>query len=136
MANGSARSTGGRPDGGWGWMRPVSSSCRSATGSRRKGFQRVLRVNPALLPDFPRSAFRRDCGPGSERDNGPELERQVRALGLDGRVMLIGARPPKAVALWLGAADLFVLASDRRVAPTWFGRRWPAAGQWSPPARA
>ena len=39
--------------------------------SRRKGFQRVLRVIPALLPDFPDLRFAVIGGPGSAARHGP-----------------------------------------------------------------
>jgi glycosyltransferase involved in cell wall biosynthesis len=40
-----------------------------------------------------------------------ELERQARALGIDGRVRFLGERPKQAVAELMRAADLFVLPS-------------------------
>lgn len=85
--------------------------------SPRKGFQRVLRVMPALVSDFPDLGFAVVGGPGGEADNGPELERQARALGLEGRVVMAGPRPPDEVVLWLNAADVFVLASDLEGCP-------------------
>lgn len=47
---------------------------------------------------------------------GPDagaLERQASALGLEGRVHLLGSVKPDALAKWLSAADLFVLPSER-----------------------
>jgi glycosyltransferase involved in cell wall biosynthesis len=85
--------------------------------SPRKGFQRVLRAMPALVRDFPDLGFAIVGGPGGEADNGPELERQARALGLEGRVVMAGPRPPDEVVLWLNAADVFVLASDLEGCP-------------------
>ncbi len=85
--------------------------------SPRKGFQRVLRVLPTLLHDFPALRFAVVGGPGGEGDNGPDLERQARALGLADHLILAGARPPEEIAQWLNAADVFVLASDLEGCP-------------------
>src|SRR5262249_13557413 len=79
--------------------------------SPRKGFQRVLRVLPGLVADFPDLTFAVVGGPGAEGDNGPELRRIIAELRLDGHALLAGARPPDEVALWLAAADPFVLAT-------------------------
>lgn len=85
--------------------------------SARKGFQRVIRVLPRLLETHPGATVVIVGGPGGEPNNGPALEEQVRALGLEARVRFAGPQPPARVADWLNAADLFVLASDYEGCP-------------------
>jgi glycosyltransferase involved in cell wall biosynthesis len=51
-------------------------------------------------------------GRGAKEDNSAELHALTQRLGLSDRVLFVGAKNPDQVALWLGAADLFVLASD------------------------
>lgn len=80
--------------------------------SRRKGFHRVLRVLPEMLREFPDLVFAIVGGPGAEAHNEPELRWLTEELRLSDHVILAGARPPEEVALWLNAADAFVLASD------------------------
>jgi teichuronic acid biosynthesis glycosyltransferase TuaC len=46
-----------------------------------------------------------------------QLESQVRALGLEENVMLVGAKPHAQLATWYSAADLFCLASSREGQP-------------------
>jgi glycosyltransferase involved in cell wall biosynthesis len=85
--------------------------------SRRKGFHRVLAAMPALLPHVPDLRLTIVGGPGAEGNIGPQLARMTAELGLGDRVTLAGPRPPEEVALWLAAADLFVLASDHEGCP-------------------
>jgi teichuronic acid biosynthesis glycosyltransferase TuaC len=85
--------------------------------SPRKGFQRVLRVMPELLRAVPDLRFAIIGGRGGEGDNGPELRRLAAELDLAERVVFAGPQPPERVALWLNAADLFVLASDHEGCP-------------------
>jgi glycosyltransferase involved in cell wall biosynthesis len=85
--------------------------------SGRKGFQRVLRVLPGLLEEFPDLRFAIVGGPGAEGNNRPALERLAAQLNLAGRVIFAGPQPPDEVACWLNAADLFVLASDCEGSP-------------------
>jgi glycosyltransferase involved in cell wall biosynthesis len=85
--------------------------------SARKGFQRVIRVLPELLRTYPTATFAVVGGPGGEANNKPALDALVKALGLEERVLFAGAQPPARVAEWLGAADLFVLASDYEGCP-------------------
>jgi glycosyltransferase involved in cell wall biosynthesis len=80
--------------------------------SRRKGFQRVLRVLPELDADLAIVG-----GTGAEPSNEADLRRLARELRLERRVSLLGARPPAEVATWLNAADVFVLASDHEGCP-------------------
>lgn len=85
--------------------------------SPRKGFQRVLRVMPELLGAVPDLRFAVIGGPGAEGDNLAELRRLAAHPALAGRVIFAGSRPPEEVAVWLNAADLFVLASDYEGCP-------------------
>ncbi|MGH7072318.1 MAG: glycosyltransferase [Acetobacteraceae bacterium] len=80
--------------------------------SPRKGFQRVVRSLPRVLEVDPDLKLVIVGGPGAEADNSADLRALVGALGLTDRVSFAGAEPPDRVALWLGAADLFVHASD------------------------
>jgi glycosyltransferase involved in cell wall biosynthesis len=80
--------------------------------SRRKGFHRVIAVLPRLFDAYPTVSLAVVGGPGVERDNARDLQRQVRAPQVAARVVLAGAQPPDIVRIWLSAADLFVLASD------------------------
>jgi len=85
--------------------------------SPRKGFDRVLRVMPDLLADMPDLSFAIVGGAGVERDNIATLERLVRESSLESHVIFTGAQPPEQVALWMNAADVFVLASDNEGCP-------------------
>lgn len=80
--------------------------------SPRKGFHRVIASLPEVFQSCPDTRLAIVGGPGAEGDNGAELATQARELGAAGQVLLVGAKPPEEVALWLGAADVFVLASD------------------------
>ncbi len=83
----------------------------------RKGFQRVLRVLPRLAREVPGLLFAVVGGPGAEGNNGPQLADQVRRLRLEKHVILAGPQTPEAVARWLAACDVFVLASDYEGCP-------------------
>jgi len=85
--------------------------------SARKGFHRVLGVLPALLREFPDLTFA--IVGGMEAGGGYEaaLRRQVAELDLADHIIFAGPRSPAEVALWLNAADLFVLASAREGCP-------------------
>jgi glycosyltransferase involved in cell wall biosynthesis len=85
--------------------------------SPRKGFHRIIQVLPALLTEYPDLHLAIVGGVGVERTNAPQLCRLVRDLGLEARVRFVGEEPPARVALWLNAADVFVLASDMEGCP-------------------
>jgi len=85
--------------------------------SPRKGFDRVIRVLPDLLTGMPDLSFAIIGGAGVERDNVAALERLVRDSSLEAHVTFTGAQPPEQVALWMNAADVFVLASDNEGCP-------------------
>ncbi len=80
--------------------------------SPRKGFHRVIQSLPRLVEACSDVHLAIVGGRGAEHDNSVELRALVRDLGLADRVLFVGAQAPDGVALWLGAADAFVLASD------------------------
>lgn len=80
--------------------------------SPRKGFHRIIRALPHLIGRDPRVHLAIVGGKGAEGDNAAELASLARGLGVTEHVAFVGARPPEDVALWLGAASAFVLASD------------------------
>jgi glycosyltransferase involved in cell wall biosynthesis len=80
--------------------------------SPRKGFHRIIRNLPHVIETCPEARLAIVGGRGAEEDNSAELEALVRRLDLADQVLFAGAQTPEAVALWLGAADVFVLASD------------------------
>jgi teichuronic acid biosynthesis glycosyltransferase TuaC len=80
--------------------------------SPRKGFQRVIRSLPRVLLSHPEARLVIVGGKGAEEDNSAELRTLVERLALSDRVVFAGAKSPAEVALWLAAADVFVLASD------------------------
>ncbi len=80
--------------------------------SPRKGFQRVIRAFPRAIESVPDLRLAIIGGRGREADNSADLRALAGASGLTDRVLFVGAEPPDRVALWLGAADLFVHASD------------------------
>lgn len=83
-----------------------------------KGFGRILRVLPEVLRHEPNLVAAIVGGnPVGERGNFAELQRLVADRGLSDRVIFTGEQPPAAVALWLNAADVFVLASDMEGCP-------------------
>jgi teichuronic acid biosynthesis glycosyltransferase TuaC len=80
--------------------------------SPRKGFHRVIRALPRVIASCPDACLAIVGGRGAEADNSAELHALAQELGLTERVRFVGAQTPERVALWLGAADTFVLASD------------------------
>lgn len=85
--------------------------------SKRKGFHRVLKTIPGVLQEFPNVVFAIVGGPGAEGNCEPELKRLMQELKLSDQVVFAGERLPEEVALWLNAADIFVLASDYEGCP-------------------
>jgi glycosyltransferase involved in cell wall biosynthesis len=85
--------------------------------SPRKGFHRVLAVLPELLREFPDLTFAVVGGTEDGFGYDAELRKVADKHGVSGRVVFAGPRPPAEVALFLGAADLFVLASAREGCP-------------------
>jgi teichuronic acid biosynthesis glycosyltransferase TuaC len=80
--------------------------------SPRKGFHRIIRSLPRLIACCPDVRLAIVGGRGAEKDNSAQLRALVRELAVADRVLFVGAQMPQSVALWLGAADAFVLASD------------------------
>ncbi len=80
--------------------------------TRRKGHHRVLDLLPELLQQVPDLRFVVIGRSSLEGDAGPELREQARRLGIEDRVIWAGERTPDEVAMWLNAADVFVLPSD------------------------
>jgi teichuronic acid biosynthesis glycosyltransferase TuaC len=80
--------------------------------SPRKGFHRVIRSLPRVIEFCPDTCLAIVGGRGAEEDNSADLRALVQRLGLAERVLFVGSTTPDGVALWLGAADLFILASD------------------------
>jgi teichuronic acid biosynthesis glycosyltransferase TuaC len=85
--------------------------------SPRKGFHRVIRSLPRVLQSSPDVRLAIVGGKGAEEDNSAALEALAGQLGLSEMVLFVGAQTPDQVALWLAAADVFVLASDYEGCP-------------------
>ncbi len=85
--------------------------------SPRKGFQRVIRSLPRVVETCPEVRLAIVGGKGAEQDNSAELKALAQDLGLTDRILFPGAEVPDRVALWLAAADVFVLASDYEGCP-------------------
>jgi teichuronic acid biosynthesis glycosyltransferase TuaC len=85
--------------------------------SPRKGFHRVIRSLPRVLQSCPDVRLAIVGGKGAEEDNSGALNALARQLGLSEKVLFVGAQTPDQVALWLAAADVFVLASDYEGCP-------------------
>lgn len=80
--------------------------------SARKGFQRVVRSLPRVIEGYPDMRLAIIGGKGAEPDNSSYLRALVEQLKVTDRVQFVGPETPNRVALWLAAADAFVLASD------------------------
>lgn len=78
----------------------------------RKGFHRVIEVLPQIREVCPDLIFLIIGGASPEGNNRPELEKQVKALGLENCVRFLGARRPEDLPAILSAADVFVLATS------------------------
>jgi teichuronic acid biosynthesis glycosyltransferase TuaC len=86
--------------------------------ARVKGFELVLRTIPELATTHPGIRFVIVGGPAATSGDYPtQLAAEVDRLNLSDHVMITGSVPPERVALWLSAADLFVLASEREGSP-------------------
>ena len=83
-----------------------------------KGFHRIINALPALQRKYPDLMFAVVGGSASTSGDYPRHLRQlVKTLNLLSSVVFTGALPPDRVRLWLNAADLFVLCSDREGCP-------------------
>jgi glycosyltransferase involved in cell wall biosynthesis len=77
----------------------------------RKGFHRVIDTMPDLLERFPKLRYLIVGGPGPEGDISAELHAQIKRLGLERSVILLGTIAPERLNVPLSAADAFVLAT-------------------------
>lgn len=80
--------------------------------SPRKGFQHVIHALPRMIESAPDLRYVIIGGRGAETDNSADLRALVHALGLTDRVQFAGPQPADRVALWIGAADVVVHASE------------------------
>jgi teichuronic acid biosynthesis glycosyltransferase TuaC len=86
--------------------------------ARVKGFDLILRTLPELLGEYPDLRFVIVGGAAASSGAYPdELATQIDRLGLPECVAITGVVAPDRVALWLSAADVFVLASEREGSP-------------------
>jgi len=86
--------------------------------ARVKGFDILLRAVPGIAAEYPGLRFVIVGGPAASSGAYPaELDSEVARLRIADRVTVTGPVPPEQVALWLSAADLFVLASEREGSP-------------------
>ncbi len=89
--------------------RPITLSV--GTLGAHKGHHRVIGRLPEVIAAHP-DLLHVIIGislPGYE--GRPALERQVRELGLERHVMIVGERPHEEIPYWLAAADVFCLAT-------------------------
>lgn len=77
----------------------------------RKGFHRVIECLPVLRHEFPDLHYLIVGGASAEGNWRPQLEAQVKQLGLEGAVHFLGALPQERLREPLSAADVFVLAT-------------------------
>jgi len=87
------------------------------TLSERKGAHLVLDAMALLADRLPDLRYLLVGGAGAEGAEGEALARRAARLGLAGRVVFAGARPPAELPAWYGAADLFVLPSSLEGCP-------------------
>ncbi len=89
--------------------RVLISVCRLVVSRLDKGYSRVIEILPRLLPDFPGLRFL-IVGEGDDR---PNVERRVRELGLEGRVILTGYISDEELPDHYRMADGFAMPSLR-----------------------
>lgn len=78
----------------------------------RKGFHRVIELLPQIRKHHPDLRFLIVGGASAEGNNRPELEHQVKTLGLEDCVSFLGPKRPDELSSILSAADVFVLATS------------------------
>jgi glycosyltransferase involved in cell wall biosynthesis len=83
----------------------------------RKGFHLVMEAMARLKRRWPTLRFAVIGGDGPEGAMGAELRQLAAKLRLDDRVIFSGPRQREELALWYGAADLFVLATAHEGCP-------------------
>ena len=89
------------------WPDDVLLSCTVARLTPQKGLFDLVEAVAEVVPRLPNVRFVL-AGDGELRE---PLETRVAALGLTQQVRFAGSRPLAVLARWLGAADLFLLAS-------------------------
>jgi teichuronic acid biosynthesis glycosyltransferase TuaC len=86
--------------------------------ARVKGFDLVLEALPGIARVHDSVRFVIVGGPAPSSGAYPaQLTAEIARLGLVDRVTITGPVAPEQVALWLSAADVFVLASEREGSP-------------------
>ncbi len=86
--------------------------------ARVKGFDLVLRAMPAIASAHAGLRFVIVGGAAASSGDYPAyLSAEIARLNLSDQVTITGAVAPAQVALWLSAADLFILASEREGSP-------------------
>jgi glycosyltransferase involved in cell wall biosynthesis len=79
----------------------------------RKGHHRVIEALQQIAPDYPDVRLLIAGGRGREGNFASSIEDQIKRLGLEPRVTLLGRVDPEKMAELMAAADLFCLASSR-----------------------
>ena len=83
-----------------------------------KGFHRVIEAFHRLVLEFPDAKLAIVGGHGSGTGRYPQqLAQLIDTLVLSGQVLMPGPQTPDRVAVWLNAADVLVLDSDREGCP-------------------
>jgi glycosyltransferase involved in cell wall biosynthesis len=80
--------------------------------SWRRGFHRVIRNLPRVIRSCPDTRLVIVGGKGAEEDNSADLRSLAKRLDLSDHVQFVGAQSPDQVAVWMAAANVFVLATD------------------------
>ena len=83
----------------------------------RKGFHLVMEAVASLARRYPRIRFAMVGGAGAEGAMEGELRQLAARLGIADRIIFAGPRGRSELAVWYGAADLFVLASAHEGCP-------------------
>ncbi|WP_207802527.1 glycosyltransferase [Motiliproteus coralliicola] len=78
----------------------------------RKGFHRVIECLPSLIKQHPDLIYLVVGGANPEGNFKPQLDKQIKRLGLGNHVRFLGERKPEELKQVLSAADTFVLASS------------------------
>lgn len=83
----------------------------------RKGFHLVMEAVAKLRRSYPRIRFAIVGGDGAEGAMSGELSQLAEKLGIKDHVIFAGPRKRRELALWYGAADVFVLATSHEGCP-------------------
>lgn len=83
-----------------------------------KGFHIIIEALPLILKTHPDLTYICVGGAGRHgQDFTPQIRSQIDRLGLNDRVVLVGAKSHDELVDWYNAADLYVLASSREGSP-------------------